>query len=323
MKHQFIKNDNGSKELLELDLKENLTYIHYSKGSKEKTACVLKSSQVSLENYLDTFFKENHVSEEIIKDVRKFFTNQNKNTGPQWREVIDFLLKSLSLNIVFGVIAAFAVYGGYKLGTYLDNRSNWYPLFTICGFLAGMGIGGLTIYSMVIKYFKPDIADKKTANSQPAPTQKIHQENAANIPTIHVTIDEVRQAIRKFSDQLPKGVYRTILVKDDNQIDFTPLISILGGLPDKNFYMSKETYDLFEEKDKLIPYEMDIVQKAVDQYVKEHKKFPVLPHDPLRRINYFELCQEHFLKSTPQTTFYLTDLEGMITHIKPKLRERL
>ncbi len=36
--------------------------------------------------------------------------------------------------------------------------------------------------------------------------------------------------------------------------------------------MSKETYDLFEENEKQIAAEMDIVQNAVDQYVKDHKR---------------------------------------------------
>jgi hypothetical protein len=138
-----------------------------------------------------------------------------------------------------------------------------------------------------------------------------------NYPIIDISIDQVRKAIRAFSDRLPKGVYRTILVKDDNEIDFNQLAHILGGLPSEKFYMSKETYDLFTENEKLIAFEMDLVQKAVDQYVKENNHFLILPFDPLRRINYFELIQKHLLKSQPQTQFYLTDLDGMVTHIKP------
>jgi hypothetical protein len=138
-----------------------------------------------------------------------------------------------------------------------------------------------------------------------------------NYPIIDLTLDQVRNAIRTFTDELPKGVYRTILVKDDNEIDFNQLAHILGGLPSEKFYMSKETYDLFTENEKLIAFEMDMVQKAVDQYVKEYQTFPVLPLDPLKRINYFELMQKHLLKNKPEKQFYLTDLDGMITHIKP------
>jgi hypothetical protein len=138
-----------------------------------------------------------------------------------------------------------------------------------------------------------------------------------NYPFIDITVDEVRTAIRTFTNQLPKGVYRTILVKDDNEIDFNQLAHILGGFPSEKFYMSKETYDLFTESEKLIAYEMDVIQKAVDQYVNEYSTFPVLPFDPLKKINYFELIQKNFLKTEPQTQFYLTDLDGLVTHIKP------
>lgn len=150
--------------------------------------------------------------------------------------------------------------------------------------------------------------------------QKTKTNQPHNYPIIDLTVEQVRKAIRTFTDQLPKGVYRTILVKEDNEIDFNQLAHILGGLPSEKFYMSKETYDLFTENEKLIAYEVDVVQRAVDQYVKENKTFPVLPYDPLKRINYFELMQKNLLKTEPQTQFYLTDLDGMITHVKPDIK---
>jgi hypothetical protein len=85
--------------------------------------------------------------------------------------------------------------------------------------------------------------------------------------------------------------------------------------------MSKETYDLFEEKDKKIPAEMDKVQKAVDLFVKERKEYPMLRFDPNRRVNYYQLLQEKYLKSAPETQFYITELDGLITHIKPEKRK--
>jgi hypothetical protein len=152
------------------------------------------------------------------------------------------------------------------------------------------------------------------------PHKKNKTNKLRNYPTIDLTVDQVRNAIRTFTDQLPKGVYRTILVKEDNEIDFNQLAHILGGLPSEKFYMSKETYDLFTENEKLIAYEMDLVQKAVDQYVTENKSFPVLPYDPLKRVNYFELMQKNLLKTELQTQFYLTDLDGLVTHIKPDMK---
>jgi len=139
-----------------------------------------------------------------------------------------------------------------------------------------------------------------------------------NYPIIEVTVEDVRRSVRTFSNNLPKGVFRTILVQEDNSIDFKQLASILGGIPSKKFYMSKETYDLFEENEKQIPLEMDIVQKAVDQYVKEHKEYPMLKFDPQHRVNYYQLLQDKYLKDSPKTQFYITDLDGLITHIRPQ-----
>lgn len=165
---------------------------------------------------------------------------------------------------------------------------------------------------MVQKYFKKR-ANKIIEN------QKFLQKGMETIdyPIIDITIDQVRQAVRQFSDKLPKGVYRTIIVQDDNSIDFKQLAPILGGIPSKNYYMSKETYDLFEEEEKKISIEMDLVQKAVDLYVKERKEYPMLRFDPHRRVNYYQLTQEHYLKDPPETQFFITELDGLITHIKP------
>lgn len=136
-------------------------------------------------------------------------------------------------------------------------------------------------------------------------------------PIVDVNLNDVRKAIRKFTDQLPKGTYRTILVKDDYSIDFSQLVNYLGGIPSKKFYMSKETYDLFDESEKYIPKIMDKVQKAVDHYVEDHKKYPILEFDPSRRVNYYELMQNHYLDFLPEIEFYITDYDGIITHIKP------
>ncbi|MEH7417723.1 DUF3939 domain-containing protein [Neobacillus drentensis] len=200
--------------------------------------------------------------------------------------------------------------GGIKMGAILEN---WYEIdstFTLIGIFLGIGFGGLTIYSIIHKYSK-------------MPVEKTNLDKKSNLdsfnqyPTIEVTLEQVRKAVRAYSDTLPKGVFRTILVQDDHSIDFEKLAPHLGGIPSKKFYMSKETYDLFEENEKLIPIEMDMVQKAVDQYVKDHKEYPMLKFDPQHRVNYYLLLQEHYLKKAPVTQFYITDLDGLITHISP------
>ncbi|MBY0095219.1 DUF3939 domain-containing protein [Mesobacillus maritimus] len=152
--------------------------------------------------------------------------------------------------------------------------------------------------------------NKKNSNSK--------KDETPEWPVIDVTLDEVVKAVRKFSDKLPKGVYRTILVNDDHSIDFKQLAHTLKGIPSKTFYMSKETYDIFEEMDKDIPPVIDKVQKAVDQFVKEQKKYPMLPYDPLRRVNYYLLMQERYLEQKPDIDLYITDYDGLLSHEKPK-----
>lgn len=314
MRHKFTKNLGRVVENLELGFEEKFIYVHYTKGSIEKTACILKNNDKTISEYLDSFFEENKVSEEMKKEVRKFLTN-NKNIKDQhWNEFTNFLMKTLSLNMVFGLTVALMVYTFYKFGSYLDGQYDLKPWFTVIFIIIGIGIGGLTGYVMILKYFKKSVQK----NLQ---TEFGTLNETVDFPIIDVTLDQVRKAVRQFSDHLPKGVYRTIIVQDDNSIDFKQLANILGGIPSKKFYMSKETYDLFEEQDKKIPGEMDMVQKAVDLYVKERKEYPMLQFDPQRRVNYYQLIQEHYLKTTPDTQFYITELDGLITHNRPDKRK--
>lgn len=317
MRHKFTKYLGRVTENLELGFEEKFIYVHYTKGHTEKTACILKNNDKSQAEYLENFFEDNKVSDEMKKEVRKFLSNEKNFNNQHWNDFTNFLMKTLSLNMVFGLIIALTVFGFYKLGSFLDGKYGIQPWLTVIFTFTGIGIGGLTGYVMVLKYFK------KTYNKigqNENESQKVQNETA-DYPIIDITLDQVRKAVRKFSDNLPKGVYRTIIVQDDNSIDFKQLANILGGIPSKKFYMSKETYDLFEENERKIAVEMDMVQKAVDLYVKERKEYPMLQFDPNRRVNYYQLIQGKFLKAEPETQFYITDLDGLITHNKPEKRK--
>jgi phage pi2 protein 07 len=316
MKQTFTKYLGRITEKMDLSIEEKWIYVHYKKGNLEKTACILKSNNESVHEFFTSFYKENGVSEAMRKEVEKYIMNaKDVSKAEQWKEFTNFLMKTLSLHTVLGVMMAIAVFAGYKLGANFDTQNDTSPAFTLVGIFMGIAIGGVSGYMMFRKYSTPAEPIKKVKIDKPKPVRE-----EANYPVIDVYIEQVRRAVREFSDNLPKGVYRTILVKEDNSIDFQQLAHILKGIPSKKFYMSKETYDLFEEKDKDIPIEMDIVQKAVDQYVKEHKEAPILRFDPLRRVNYYQLLQEHYLKSEPKIQFYITDLDGLVTHIKPEKR---
>ncbi len=220
-------------------------------------------------------------------------------------------MRALSFGIIICISMVICIFLGNKLGSIFDDKFDLDSVFTLIGTFLGIGMGGAAAYSIASNLVKSP-AQKGIENEQIAVSKE------EDVPIIDIDIDDVRKAVRQFSNQLPKGVYRTILVNEDNSIDFHQLIPILGGIPAKKFYMSKETYDLFEENEKHIPQAMDMVQRAVDLYVKEHKEYPMLSFDPERRVNYYQLVQENYLKTTPDIQFYITDLDGLITHIKPE-----
>ncbi|RHW34160.1 DUF3939 domain-containing protein [Neobacillus notoginsengisoli] len=313
MKRKFSKTYGRVNEDIELALEEHMIFVHYKRGNIEKSACLLKNENRPLKEYVDSFLKENNVSEELKTEVIEYLQDAKNLSGKQWSEFTDFLMKALSLHMVFAVTLAVSIFIGYKSGAYLDGRIDVYPLFTLIGLAGGLALGGYSVYAMAIKYFKPgSFLEKKEKKKQVAVT-----EPERKWQEIDVSLDEVRKAVRKFSDDLPKGVYRTILVNDDNSIDFTQLAHILNGIPSRKFYMSKETYDLFEEAENHIPVQMDMVQNAVDQYVKDNQKYPMLPFDPSKRVNYYQLLQDHYLKEHPDIQFYITDCDGLVTHIRP------
>lgn len=316
MKKIFIKNQGRVEEKLELTAEEKWIYAYYRKGNYEKTAYILRNEEKSLYKYLEDFLKENKVSEELKKSVEKFLTTEKSGNSFEWKNFTEFLLRSLSLHVMIGFTLALMIFGGFKLGAFLDAKLDIYPALTVTGVLSGMALGGLTGFMMIGKYTNPKLGKNRHKTSRNKPDK--NQQNNKSYPVIDVTVEQVRNAIRTYSEDLPKGVYRTILVDENNCIDFTPLAPILKGIPSKKFYMSKETYEIFEENEKEIPLMMDKVQKAVDAYVRDHKKYPMLQFDPERRVNFYLLSQEQYLDSHPPIDFYITDYDGLVSHIKPK-----
>ncbi|CAM3781828.1 DUF3939 domain-containing protein [Mesobacillus thioparans] len=194
-----------------------------------------------------------------------------------------------------GVMKALSAIVWPIIGYLFDLLANLYPLFTIMGTIAGL--------------VQISFALRRKQGSD---------ETKESWPTIETSVEEIRQAVRTYSDQLPKGVYRTILAKDDNSIDMEQLAPILKGIPSQRFYMSKETYDIFSEDEKDLAIAIDKVQRAVDQYVKDYKEYPVLPYDPSNKVNYYQLLKSHCLDTQPEIDLYITNYDGLVTHKKPK-----
>jgi hypothetical protein len=316
MKAEFKKKLHNTEERFLLQREQKWIYIQYTRGDIEKGAYILRNEPNSVNDYLTQFFNENHVSDEIRTEVANYLNSGEESVQKSLQEFINYLLTTFSVIMMAGISLGLIIFGGYKGGSRLDETLNLYPTFTIIGVLGGLVIGGVICYLMFYKYLKSPDAKKKESKSK-----NTNKEETVEWQIIDVTLDEVVKAVRSFSERLPKGVYRTILVNDDFSIDFKQLAHILKGIPSKPFYMSKETYDIFEEKDKEIPPIIDTVQKAVDLYVKEQKKYPMLPYDPLRRVNYYLLIQEHYLEKKPDIELYITDYDGLISHEKPKRKQ--
>lgn len=140
----------------------------------------------------------------------------------------------------------------------------------------------------------------------------------ATPPTVPVSLADVKKLVRDFEEQLPKDMNRTVLLGEDNEINFRLLQPFLHGLPDRKFYMSRETFEIFPEEERDIPKYLDMVQQAVDGFIAEEGTAPVVSGDPNRRINYTLLLQYYLLKERPPMDFYLSRHEDMITHLPPE-----
>ncbi|WP_208590431.1 DUF3939 domain-containing protein [Gracilibacillus suaedae] len=147
---------------------------------------------------------------------------------------------------------------------------------------------------------------------------KKKRKEAKKFPTRDISLEEVRSAIHEYSRDLPPNIPLKILIKDDLSLDYTLLAPILKAIPSKKYYMSKETYDLFEEEDKHIAQALDLVQQAVDQYIAQKNELPIIDHDPYHRVNFFKLEQLNLINERPEMDFYITDQEQLVTTIKPK-----
>ncbi|MBU9720875.1 MULTISPECIES: DUF3939 domain-containing protein [Bacillaceae] len=131
---------------------------------------------------------------------------------------------------------------------------------------------------------------------------------------INASIDEVRQAVNAYASSMKKGISLRSVIQEDHKIDYDMIYSYLGGIPDKQFYMSRETFEIFE--DPQYPKYIDLCQIACDQYYLEKNEEPVTPGDPYRKLNYLKL--KDYLKEKPPFQLYLHPRDKMVTHRSPK-----
>ncbi|MGJ7919020.1 AtpZ/AtpI family protein [Neobacillus sp. LXY-4] len=319
MKNIYIKELGRVVEKIELEEAPKWVNIKYARGNFHKTAYIIKNDPDVAKDAIENFLKDCNASEEIIDDIKNPLKKGKKSVETNLQEFINFLIKTSSVHIMGGVALGLSIFAGYQLGAKMDEQLNNYPSFTVIGLMFGLVVGILIGYVMMYKYIgilsKQGIARRKPI--------KVSKTNDAVIewPIIEPTLHDVQRAVRNFSADLPKGISRTILVKADNSIDFEKLAPYLKGIPNKPFYMSKETYEIFEEKDKHIPPILDKVQKAVYLFYKATEKYPMMPYDTLHRVNYYQLLQDHYLTEKPDIELYITEYNGLITHKKPQKKQ--
>lgn len=148
--------------------------------------------------------------------------------------------------------------------------------------------------------------------------KKKKEKKEKTLPKKDLSLDEVRYAIHEYSRELPPNVPLKIIIKDDLSIDYTLLAPLLKAIPEKTYYMSKETYDLFEEEEKHIAHALDLVQRAVDNYIAQKKELPIIDYDPYRKVSFFKLEQLNLIDERLEMDFYITDQEQLVTTVKPE-----
>ncbi|MBB6454726.1 putative transcriptional regulator [Salirhabdus euzebyi] len=136
-------------------------------------------------------------------------------------------------------------------------------------------------------------------------------------PTRPISIHELRQAVQQYANTLQQGVPLSVIINDDLTIDYHLLAPYLKAIPEETYYMSKETYEIFEEKDKELAEHIDKIQRAVDQYKKQKGELPIIEGDPYKKVSYYKLESLNLISQRPDKTFYITKEEDLITYNQP------
>lgn len=165
MRQSFTKSLGKVTENLELNIEEKWIYLFYTRGKIEKTAYILKNSDKTIEAYISNFLEENHISEDLKAEIKKYISTDHQRKETDWHKFSVFLIKTLSVNIVVCFMLGLAIFAGYKMGAAGDAKFNLYPLFTIIGVLLGLILGGYICYVMMMNYMKQNEINEKKVNS--------------------------------------------------------------------------------------------------------------------------------------------------------------
>ncbi|TCI56287.1 DUF3939 domain-containing protein [Exiguobacterium sp. SH1S21] len=150
--------------------------------------------------------------------------------------------------------------------------------------------------------------------------QRLTQKEDVVEQEVDITLPQLREAIHEYEQTLPKGVNRTVLLDESQEIDLGRLKRHLPGKPRQRFYMSKETFHIAPEDERDVVYEMDQVQRALDLYFEQEKKLPLRKFQQTAQIDLTRLREGGYLKVLPKRPYYVVD-ETLIVSLEPKSTE--
>lgn len=150
--------------------------------------------------------------------------------------------------------------------------------------------------------------------------QRLTQKEEVPEEDIDLTLPQLREAIHEYEQTLPKGVNRTVLLDESQEIDLARLKKHLPGKPRQRFYMSKETFHIVPETEREVVYEMDQVQRALDLYFEQEKKIPLRKFQQTLQLDLTRLREGGYLKVLPKRPYYVVD-ETLIVSLEPKPQE--
>ncbi|WP_276692760.1 DUF3939 domain-containing protein [Exiguobacterium chiriqhucha] len=147
--------------------------------------------------------------------------------------------------------------------------------------------------------------------------QRMTQKDEVAEEEFDLTLPQLREAIHEYEQTLPKGVNRTVLLDETQEIDLARLKKHLPGKPRQRFYMSKETFHIVPEDERELVYEMDQVQRALDLYFEQEKKIPFRKFQQTLQLDLTRLREGGYLKVLPKRPYYVVD-ETLIVSLEPK-----
>ncbi|MDL5377195.1 DUF3939 domain-containing protein [Exiguobacterium mexicanum] len=147
--------------------------------------------------------------------------------------------------------------------------------------------------------------------------QRMTQKEEVAEEEFDLTLPQLREAIHEYEQTLPKGLNRTVLLDETQEIDLARLKKHLPGKPRQRFYMSKETFHIVPEDERELVYEMDQVQRALDLYFEQEKKIPFRKFQQTLQLDLTRLREGGYLKVLPKRPYYVVD-ETLIVSLEPK-----